>query len=44
MDKKGYSCVDKPHIVAKMDQTETWMPFFKGSEDDTHALLIEVQE
>ncbi|WP_409290829.1 VOC family protein [Peribacillus sp. SCS-37] len=34
---------DEPHIVVKMEQTETWMVFFKDTEDNTHALMSEVQ-
>ncbi|OMF55184.1 glyoxalase [Paenibacillus sp. FSL R5-0490] len=36
--------IDEPHVVAKMGQTETWMVFFKDTEDNTHALMSEVQE
>jgi methylmalonyl-CoA/ethylmalonyl-CoA epimerase len=35
--------LDKPHLVAKMGQTETWMAFFKDTEGNTHALMSEVQ-
>jgi predicted enzyme related to lactoylglutathione lyase len=35
--------IDEPHIVAKMGQTETWMTFFKDSEENIHALMSEVQ-
>jgi methylmalonyl-CoA/ethylmalonyl-CoA epimerase len=35
--------IDKPHVVAKMGQTETWMSFFKDTEDNTHAFMSEVQ-
>lgn len=41
--KKGVSFIDQPHVVAKMDQTETWMTFFKDTEGNTHALMSEVQ-
>lgn len=40
---KGVTFMDEPHVVAKIGQTETWMTFFKDSEDNTHALLSEVQ-
>ncbi|QED49824.1 VOC family protein [Cytobacillus dafuensis] len=40
---KGVSFIDEPHVVAKIGDTETWMTFFKDSEDNTHALLSEVQ-
>ena len=40
--EKGIVFIDEPHIVAKMGQTETWMAFFKDTEDNTHALMSEV--
>ncbi|MCA1032246.1 VOC family protein [Bacillus timonensis] len=40
---KGVTFIDEPHVVAKMEQTETWMVFFKDTEDNTHALMSEVQ-
>ncbi len=40
--EKGVIFVDEPHLVAKMGQTETWMTFFKDTEDNTHALMSEV--
>ncbi|MBD8038165.1 VOC family protein [Solibacillus sp. A46] len=40
---KGVFFNDEPHIVAKMEHTETWMAFFKDSEDNTHALMSELQ-
>jgi methylmalonyl-CoA/ethylmalonyl-CoA epimerase len=36
--------IDKPHVVAKMGQTETWMTFFQDTEGNTHALLSEVTQ
>ncbi|ETI70837.1 VOC family protein [Neobacillus vireti] len=41
--EKGAVFIDEPHIVAKMGQTETWMTFFKDTENNTHALMSEVQ-
>ncbi|MFJ8064307.1 VOC family protein [Psychrobacillus sp. NPDC096426] len=35
--------IDEPHIVAKMENTETWMAFFKDSESNIHALMSEIQ-
>lgn len=35
--------LDEPHVVAKMGQTETWMVFFKDTEDNTHAFMSEEQ-
>lgn len=37
------SFIDQPHMVAKIGDTETWMTFFKDTEDNIHALLSEVQ-
>ena len=39
----GVSFIDKPHIVAKMGNTETWMAFFKDTEENTHALISEIE-
>lgn len=40
--EKGVYFIDEPHIVAKMEQTETWMNFFKDTEGNTHSLISEV--
>lgn len=40
--ENGVTFIDKPHVVAKMEETETWMTFFKDTEDNTHALISEV--
>lgn len=40
---KEVTFTDEPHVVATMGQTETWMVFFKDTEDNTHALMSEVQ-
>ncbi len=40
---KEVTFIDEPHVVAKMGQTETWMVFFKDTENNTHALMSEVQ-
>jgi methylmalonyl-CoA/ethylmalonyl-CoA epimerase len=40
--EKGVDFTDEPHIVAKMGQIETWMVFFKDSEDNSHGLMSEV--
>lgn len=42
LNEKGVSFIDQPHVVAKMDDIETWMTFFKDSEGNTHALMSEV--
>jgi hypothetical protein len=41
--EKNIQFIDEPHIVAKMGQTETWMSFFKDTEDNTLAFISEVQ-
>ena len=43
MNDNGVTFIDKPHIVAKMGNTETWMTFFKDTEENTHALISEVE-
>ncbi|MHA7138659.1 VOC family protein [Rossellomorea arthrocnemi] len=40
---KEVTFIDEPHVVTKMGQTEMWMVFFKDTEDNTHALMSEVQ-
>ncbi|MEB2280512.1 VOC family protein [Lysinibacillus xylanilyticus] len=40
---KNVTFINEPHVVAKMEQTETWMVFFKDTEDNTHAFMSEVQ-
>jgi methylmalonyl-CoA/ethylmalonyl-CoA epimerase len=34
--------IGQPHVVTKIGQTETWMLFFKDTEDNTHAFMSEV--
>ncbi|MFB1081646.1 VOC family protein [Jeotgalibacillus sp. JSM ZJ347] len=43
LEDKGVAFLDQPHVVAKMDETETWMTFFKDTEGNTHALMSEVK-
>ena len=40
---QGVTFNDEPHVVARMGQTETWMTFFKDTEENTHALMSEVR-
>ncbi len=40
---KGVTFINEPYCVAKMGQSETWMAFFKDTEDNTHALMSEIQ-
>ncbi|ASN03937.1 VOC family protein [Virgibacillus necropolis] len=41
LTEKGIPFIDEPHRITKMENTETWMVFFKDSEDNTHALTSE---
>lgn len=41
--RKQVLFIDEPHLIAKMGLTETWMAFFKDSENNTHALMSEFQ-
>lgn len=38
----GVEFIGEPHIVAKIGDTETWMVFFKDTEENTHAFMSEV--
>ena len=42
LQAQNVSFLDKPHVVAKIGSTETWMVFFKDTEGNTHALMSEV--
>lgn len=44
MKGNGVNFVDEPHLVAKMNDVETWMVFFEDSEGNTHALVSEVEK
>ncbi|MBB4824671.1 putative enzyme related to lactoylglutathione lyase [Sporosarcina luteola] len=37
----GVLFTDEPHVIAKMGQTETWMVFFRDSENNTLAFMSE---
>ena len=39
---KGVSFLDEPHVVAKVGKTETWMTFFRDTEDNVLAFISEV--
>ncbi|WLR55197.1 VOC family protein [Mesobacillus subterraneus] len=38
----GVQFIGEPHVVAKIGDTETWMVFFKDTEENTHAFMSEV--
>lgn len=42
MKEAGATFIDKPHMVAKMGEVETWMAFFNDTEGNTHALMSEL--
>ncbi|MBT2663741.1 VOC family protein [Bacillus sp. ISL-45] len=39
----GVQFIGEPHVVAKIGDTETWMVFFKDTEENTHAFISEVK-
>lgn len=39
---KGVCFLDEPHVVAKVGKTETWMTFFRDTEDNVLAFISEV--
>ena len=38
----GVNFIGEPHVVAKIGDTETWMVFFKDTEENTHAFMSEI--
>ncbi|MBS8265436.1 VOC family protein [Mesobacillus boroniphilus] len=42
LQSNGVSFIGEPHVVAKVGDSETWMVFFKDTEDNTHAFMSEV--
>jgi len=42
LSAKGAVFAGEPHLVTKMNDTETWMAFFTDSEGNTMALVSEV--
>ncbi|MEC5424061.1 VOC family protein [Virgibacillus sp. C22-A2] len=44
LNQKGVPFTGEPHRIAKIKETETWMAFFKDSEDNTLALMSEVTD
>ena len=41
--KKDVEFIDKPHLIAKIDNVETWMTFFNDSEGNLLALMSEFE-
>lgn len=40
----GVIFLDSPHLIAKINHTETWMCFFKDSENNTLGLVSEIMK
>ncbi|MBS4218628.1 VOC family protein [Bacillus sp. FJAT-49711] len=38
----GIAFISEPHLIAKIGDIETWMAFFKDTEENTHAIMSEV--
>lgn len=41
---QGVHLIGKPHVIASMNQVDTWMAFFKDSEGNTLALMSETKK
>lgn len=41
--KNDVVLVSEPHLVAKIENIETWMAFFRDSEGNMHALMSEIE-
>ena len=39
---EGVKFIGEPHVVAKIGDIESWMVFFKDTEENTHAFMSEV--
>ena len=43
LKSRGVSFEDEPHLIAKMEDHDLWIAFFKDSEGNTLALMCEVR-
>jgi predicted enzyme related to lactoylglutathione lyase len=43
LKKRGVQFIDQPHLIAKMEDHDLWMVFFRDSEGNTLALMCEVR-
>jgi methylmalonyl-CoA/ethylmalonyl-CoA epimerase len=41
LEKRGLAFTDKPHLIARMDDHDLWMAFFKDPDGHTLALMQE---
>jgi methylmalonyl-CoA/ethylmalonyl-CoA epimerase len=44
LEARGVSFKGKPHLVARMPDHELWMAFFTDSEENTLALMAELEK
>lgn len=42
--EKGIAFTQKPHCIAKMENIETWMAFFRDPDGNTQAIMSEVTD
>lgn len=43
LKKKGVQFLDEPHLIAKLEDHDLWMVFFRDSEGNTLALMCEMR-
>ena len=43
LKKRGVEFIDQPHLIAKMEDHDLWMVFFRDSEENTLALMCEMR-
>jgi methylmalonyl-CoA/ethylmalonyl-CoA epimerase len=41
LKKRGVQFIDQPHLIAKMEDHDLWMVFFRDSEGNTLSLMCE---
>ena len=42
LQKRGVEFIDQPHLIAKMEDHDLWMVFFRDTEGNTLALMCEM--
>ena len=40
--QRNVKMMSEPHMIARLEDREVWMAFFRDSEDNVHALMSEV--
>ena len=43
LKKRGVEFIDQPHLIAKMEDHDLWMVFFRDTEENTLALMCEMR-